>query len=93
MRRQMTIGMFVADFVCVEARLIIELNGGQHSAPIDAARTAWLEAQGYALLRFWNNEVDDNLDGVLMVTLTALIGRTEGRKSLTQPSPERSGEG
>ena len=63
-RRQVQIGRYVCDFVCHEARLIVELDGGQHTADKDAARTQWLEAHGYRVLRFWNNEVLENFDGV-----------------------------
>ncbi len=65
-RRQAPIGAYVADFLCEHARLIIEVDGGQHADnPADAARTAVLEAAGYSVLRFWNNDVLENIDGVL----------------------------
>jgi len=55
------------DFLCLEQRLVIELDGGQHAVeqPADARRTDWLEAQGFRVIRFWNNEVLQNLEGVL----------------------------
>ena len=58
-RRQQPLGPYVVDFACLEKRLVIELDGGQHSEQVayDAERTRWLEAQGFAVLRFWNNEV------------------------------------
>ena len=64
-RRQVPIGPYIIDFACLSERLVIELDGGQHDANAeeDARRTAWLEAQGYRVLRFWNNEVFENLDG------------------------------
>jgi very-short-patch-repair endonuclease len=65
-RRQATIGPFIVDFVCIAARLIVEVDGGQHSDDADAKRTAALEAQGYRMIRFWNNEVLANLEGVLI---------------------------
>ncbi len=71
-RRQATIDHFIVDFLCVETMLIVELDGGQHTPEGDAARTAFLEARGYRLLRFWNNDVLTNLAGVLEATLTAL---------------------
>lgn len=65
-RRQMPIGNHVADFACEEARLVIELDGGQHADnAADAARTAATEAAGYHVLRFWNHDVLGNTDGVL----------------------------
>jgi very-short-patch-repair endonuclease len=73
-RRQQPIGPYVVDFYCPEARLIIELDGGQHAEreAEDAARTAWLEAQGYRVVRFWNNDTLSNTEGVLTMILTAL---------------------
>ena len=63
--RQFQIDRFVADFACRTARLAIELDGGQHEVARDAARTAIIERYGYRVLRFWNNEVLANTDGVL----------------------------
>ena len=62
-RRQQPIDHYIVDFVCLERRLIVEVDGGQHAAD-GPARTAYLEAQGFKLIRFWNNEVLSNLDGV-----------------------------
>jgi very-short-patch-repair endonuclease len=70
-RRQHPIGPYVADFFCAEAQLIIEVDGGQH-ADDDGARTAWLEAQGYRVIRFWNNDVLGNTEGMLLVISEAL---------------------
>ena len=60
-RRQVPIGPYVADFICHSAKLIIELDGGQHNEPEDIAydrrRTSWLGTQGYQVIRFWNNDV------------------------------------
>jgi adenine-specific DNA-methyltransferase len=64
-RRQASVGGPVADFLCAEKRLIVELDGGQHSEEGDAQRTAHLERLGYRVIRFWNFEVNDNLDAVL----------------------------
>ncbi len=66
-RRQHVLGSYIVDFVCLEAGLIIEVDGSQHSenADYDMARTVWLAQQGFRVLRFWNNEVLLNLDGVL----------------------------
>ncbi len=66
-RRQCAIGKFVVDFVCFEKKLIIELDGGQHveQEPHDAARTKWLENQGFHVLRFWNHEVLTETEAVL----------------------------
>jgi very-short-patch-repair endonuclease len=72
-RRQHPIGIFVADFVGIERRLIIELDGGQHAdSADDARRTAWLEDHGWRVIRFWNNDVLTGTEGVLEVILQAL---------------------
>jgi very-short-patch-repair endonuclease len=63
-RRQVEIDGYVVDFLCPEKRLIIEVDGGQHTPERDARRTAFLESQSFRLIRFWNNEVLENLDGV-----------------------------
>ena len=73
-RRQVTIGPFIVDFLCVEARLIAELDGGQHGEEVDARRTSYLEAQGYRVMRFWNNDLIDSFEGVLEAILRALDG-------------------
>jgi very-short-patch-repair endonuclease len=66
-RRQVSIGPYIADFVCLESKLVIEVDGGQHgdNAEKDARRTALMEAQGFRVLRFWNDEVLGNTVGVL----------------------------
>jgi len=57
-RRQVPIGAYIADFVCFSARLIVEADGGQHAeSPADAVRDAALKAQGFRILRFWNNDI------------------------------------
>jgi very-short-patch-repair endonuclease len=68
-RRQHCIGSYIVDFVCLENKLIIEIDGGQHNQiptrENDEQRTQWLEAIGYHLARFWNSEVLQNTEGVL----------------------------
>ncbi|MBI4519049.1 MAG: endonuclease domain-containing protein [Deltaproteobacteria bacterium] len=73
-RRQQPLGPYVADFACLERRLIVEVDGAQHAeqAGRDAQRTAWLESQGFRVLRFWNNEVLRNHDGVIAAICAAL---------------------
>ncbi len=75
-RFQHSIGAYVADFACLEAMLIVEIDGSQHDEVRDHQRTADLEAKGYRLLRFWNNEVLTNLDGVVEVVRAELLRRT-----------------
>ena len=68
-RRQQPIGDYIVDFVCFEKRVIIELDGGQHTYDTeknkDLIRDKWFEEQGYKVLRFWNNDVLENMNGVL----------------------------
>jgi len=65
-RRQQPIGKYIVDFVCFNRKLIIEIDGGQHFASEkDKARDQWFKNQGYTILRFWNNEVTRNIDGVV----------------------------
>lgn len=68
-RRQGPIGSYIVDFFCHEARLVVELDGSQHGEQrerrADQSRTEYLEGEGYRVLRFWNEEVLSNIDGVL----------------------------
>ena len=78
--RQFPIGPYVADFACRSAKLVIELDGGQHgdTAEADGGRTHIIEAHGYTVIRFWNNDVMENTDGVLEVIIQHLdIARNE----------------
>ena len=73
--RQEPIGPYVVDFVCREQRLVIEVDGGQHATdPRDATRDRWLAEHRYRVLRFWNNDVLRNMDGVLETIALALDG-------------------
>lgn len=67
-RRQEPIGKYIVDFLCYEKKLIIELDGGQHNLfkEKDLIRDEWMNKQGYKVIRFWNNEVLNNIDGVLI---------------------------
>ena len=66
--RQYVIGVYIVDFICREKKLIIEIDGGQHNEPknleYDKQRSLYLESKGYRTIRFWNNEIDNNLTGV-----------------------------
>ncbi len=85
-RRQQPIGRYVVDFLCEPEKLIIELDGGQHADdPRDTERTAFLEAQGYRVIRYWNNEVIENIDGVLSDIRSKLRA--------PHPGPPPGGEG
>jgi very-short-patch-repair endonuclease len=83
-RRQCAIGGYVVDFVCVERRLVIELDGGQHGEQIahDERRTLFLLTKGLRVLRFWNDEVMQQLDAVL-----GMIGRELDGGGGSGPSP------
>jgi very-short-patch-repair endonuclease len=86
-RRQALIGPFIVDFVCHRAKLVIELDGGQHDRQRveDAERTRAIESRGYRVLRFWNNDVFGNIDGVLHDIQCALTPTPD-------PSPQGGGE-
>ena len=73
-RRQHLIGRYFVDFYCHERRLVIEIDGGQHTPERDQERTAYLESRGLTVLRFWNNEVRDNIEGVWDTISGALGG-------------------
>ena len=90
-RRQVPIDRFVADFVCAEGKLIVELDGGQHERDKerDAERTDALEAMGYLVLRFWNNDVMRNIDGVLQTILSTLNQHRPGFDGDAALPPER----
>ena len=89
-RRQHPIGSYIVDFVCTDARLIVELDGSQHAEQVmyDEQRSLELQAMGYRVLRFWNNDVLTNLEGLLEVLLEALASPGPS----PQPPPRR-GEG
>ena len=76
-RRQHPIGPYVADFAIPACKLVIEIDGGQHTAAVeaDARRTEELNGRGYRVIRFWNNDVLDNLDGVLEMIVAAIVER------------------
>ena len=82
-RRQYPIPPYIADFCCVEKKLVIELDGAQHSVEVDATRTACLEAQGFRVLRFWDNDVLLRTDSVL----EAIWNATHAPDPLPNPSP------
>jgi very-short-patch-repair endonuclease len=94
-RFQAPIGPYYADFLCFAARLVIEVDGGQHSETEghDARRTRSIEDQGYTVLRFWNNDVLGNTDGVIASIANSLsqreregaAQRRKGEGDLTQP--------
>ena len=71
--RQYSIGHYIVDFACTEYALVIEVDGGQHADnPKDLRRTAWLESQGWKVVRFWNNDILSNTAGVVDTILLVL---------------------
>ena len=74
----MPIDNFIVDFVCLRQRLIVEADGGQHGSERDARRDSYLEGEGFRVLRFWNNDILNNEEGVIETILA----------SLARPSPQ-----
>jgi very-short-patch-repair endonuclease len=105
--RQEPVGPFIVDFVCWEHRLIVEVDGGQHCENArDVLRDQWLNDHGYRVLRFWNNDVIGNMEGMLEVIASALPydgsspcpplggegGGPQGQTSLAPPRDQQVGE-
>ena len=74
-RRQRPLGRYIVDLICLEERLIVEVDGGQHSGRqmYDSERDQWLGSQGYRVLRFWNNQVLNEIDAVKEAILATLV--------------------
>src|SRR6185369_447481 len=89
-RRQVPLEGFIADFVCHSARLIVELDGGQHAvqAENDARRSAILESAGYRIIRFWNNEMIENPESVLDRILLELQAQNPSPGATRRPLPQ-----
>jgi very-short-patch-repair endonuclease len=99
-KRQESIGKYIVDFVCYEVKLIIELDGGQHLENVsDKQRDDWLSLQGFRVLRFWNNDVLSNIEGVLQrvcENLSPTSSKEKRNNKSISPSPRPSptrGEG
>ena len=93
-RRQHQIGPFIADFCCEQRSLIIEVDGGQHADSVEAdeRRTAFLATKGYRVIRFWNSDVLENIDGVLEAILAALNASDSSIDPSPCPSPDGRGD-
>ena len=88
--RQLPIGPYFADFACRQAKLVVELDGSQHAeSERDAARDAFMKEEGWAILRIWNNELDENAEGVFQ----AVMSRAAECLGGTHPQPLPSREG
>jgi very-short-patch-repair endonuclease len=90
-RRQHPIPPYIVDFCCQEAELVVEVDGSQHNPQVDAARTTALERQGFKILRFWDNQVLQEMDSVVAAIWNAVQARTLTRP-FGAPSPEGRGE-
>ncbi len=88
-KRQLVIEPYIVDFACIEARLIVEADGGQHveQQDADSVRTAYLERKGYRVLRFWNDEILTSTESVLEVIHNSLM------EIPLSPTPLPEGEG
>ncbi|WP_145204147.1 endonuclease domain-containing protein [Sphingobium sp. B2] len=83
--RQVPVGPFICDFVARSIGLVIEVDGGQHEDAVDAERTRYIEAQGFRVIRFWNNDVLGNLDGVIEDIMRVVA-------DMPSPNPSRKRE-
>jgi len=104
-RRQVPRGPYILDFACLAARLVVEVDGGQHAKAVDGdqERTAWLESRGFKVLRFWNNDVLKESEGVLETIRAALAGTISATSAQSEanfeaedypsPTPPQMGRG
>jgi very-short-patch-repair endonuclease len=94
-KRQKPIGHYVVDFVCLEEKLIIELDGGQHAEnhEYDQERDSWLRSQGYTVLRFWNNELMNETESVMERIWLAFSNEVGSSETLSPGPSPTSGRG
>jgi very-short-patch-repair endonuclease len=93
-KRQLPIDQYIVDFACPQRRLIVEADGGQHAgSDRDLKRDAYLQAQGFRVLRFWNNDIFNNEEGVLTSILDALQAPSPCPLAAGCPSPAEGGRG
>jgi very-short-patch-repair endonuclease len=96
-RRQVPIGSYVTDFACLASRLVIELDGSHHGEEPnklrDDERTRWLQAEGYRVLRFWNNDVLGNIEGVIEAIAGQLSSSPSQPSAGSLPLPRERGIG
>ena len=94
-RRQAPLGPYIVDFICFGSSVIVEADGGEHGLPEgterDRIRDAFLRSQGFQILRFWNSDIDQNLEGVMETIFAAL--KTPTPASLRSADPPHKGEG
>jgi very-short-patch-repair endonuclease len=95
-RRQYRLGDYIVDFACLPRRVVVELDGGQHNGEAkayDERRDAWLRGQGFRVLRFWNSEVFQNLDGVVETIIGALRAPSPRQSSTVGIPPQSPAQG
>lgn len=93
-RRQVPIGPYIADFLCFDLRLVVEVDGGQHAESLrDADRDCWFADNGFRTLRFWNNDVLSNLEGVLTVISEGAATPHPASRWRSPPPSPAGGEG
>jgi very-short-patch-repair endonuclease len=94
-RRQVRVGPYIADFVCLKAMLVIEVDGGQHADAqlYDSRRDDFMRGQGYRVLRFWNNDVLGNMEGVWDVIAAALNDPSSCAGTPIPTFPHKGGRG
>ena len=100
-RKQVPMGLYTADFAWHTAKLVIEVDGGQHGTDAgrshDTVRTRYIEAQGYRVVRFWNTDIDHNLEGVLAIIADAVADTAQDFSAADaagpHPNPPHKGEG
>lgn len=91
-RKQHPIGSYIADFACIEKRLIVEIDGSQHGSPRDMQRDSWLRDNGFQVLRLWNNDVLSRTSDVLTTIVTTLASASPP-SAPRAPSPTSQGKG
>jgi very-short-patch-repair endonuclease len=94
-RRQQCIGNYIVDFACMDKKLLVEIDGGHHNTDEtikkDLDRTMWLKSKGYLVLRFWNNDIMENLDGVVETIIQTLAQKSPPHSNSLPRRGERIG--
>ncbi|WP_019447467.1 endonuclease domain-containing protein [Cupriavidus sp. BIS7] len=86
-KRQQPVGPYIADFICMEYKLIVEADGGQHGSLGDFDRDVWLSEQGYTVLRFWNNQIQGEIEAVLETIRQAVLAKGFVESPALSPDP------
>jgi very-short-patch-repair endonuclease len=95
-RRQAPIGRYIVDFACLRGQLIVEVDGGHHArqpySQRDSVRDAFFDAKGFRVMRFWNSDVDGNIEGVIETIVAKLSPPTPTGRFPVDPTPKGGGE-